>query len=219
MFELSQCHYWPGATATGRRRNPKFAFHSLDEILNTLREKFTPNGHFQLVKGILQRTIRIQNIDFSKDLSQIDRSRRLWFRRNDKLDPRSCLQALEGHAIGLDFFDSVVGARLFVARKFQGGSLGGNRVQGVKGRSDTEPFVGANLGRLGAECSVVNEPSGLVDDEQMEEHCCDIVCDFRRSCCCSGSCHMFSFHSLSKNYSALLWRHTWLCALRGGLSS
>ena len=75
---LRQCHNSPVLTAATARTCgiADSAFYLPDQILDSLREEFTPYGHFELVKGILQGTIRVQNIDFSQDLSQIDGGRR-----------------------------------------------------------------------------------------------------------------------------------------------
>ena len=128
-------------------------------------KEFTPYWHFQFVKGIFEGTIRVQDIDFSQHLSQIDKSRRLWFCRDDEFDPRPRLQTLERHAHGLDFFNAIVGAQILVPRQFDWRRLVGNSVQRVEGRSDSEPFVGTDPRCFWTEGSVVNETPGFVDDE------------------------------------------------------
>jgi hypothetical protein len=39
-------------------------FHLLNELIDSVRKEFASDGHFQFIKRIFQRTIRIQNVYF-----------------------------------------------------------------------------------------------------------------------------------------------------------
>lgn len=90
---------------------PPLGRYSLDQLVHSLREEFTSNGHFNFIKGVLEDTIRVDDIDFSQYAIQIDTRCPWLFGRQHKLDTRPGLQTPEDHTLGLNFFNAVIGTR------------------------------------------------------------------------------------------------------------
>ena len=77
-------------------------------------KSFTPNWHLQLIERILGHIIRIQFVHLPHDNIDI---RLMWFREQEKLGARKCLEAGKAKVGGFEDFD----ARTLVGRDAKGG--------------------------------------------------------------------------------------------------
>jgi hypothetical protein len=140
----------------------------LDETVQRHVKLMTPDWHLHRVEGILHDEIGVQLVDLAYD--DLDVGLR-GLRQHQELCARGRLEAVEPKVRGLEHLDAGRPHGEAPRHGVGGVQRGGRQrardgVHAVKCAGEDEQVVAAELRQAAVELAVVDQPAGLVDDEE-----------------------------------------------------